>query len=171
MTAPLIYRWDGEAMTPATQRFAKEADRQFVVGEEYPLIVHEQRSAVSHRHYFAMVYDAWASLPEHLALDIPTPEHLRKRALIMSGYRDERTLIASSKAEARRLAAFIKPMDDYAVVSVKDNVVVVFTAKSQSLRAMDRAEFQKSKEAVLMALADMLSVTPAELLKNAGEVA
>jgi len=76
-----------------------------------------------------------------------------------------------AKTEARRLAAFIKPMDDYALVSVKDNVVVVFTAKGQSLRAMDRAEFQQSKDAVLQILGDMLSVTPAELLKNAGAAA
>jgi len=168
---PILYRWDGETMTPATQRFAREADKQFVVGEEYPLIVHEHRSAASHRHYFAAIYDAWESLPETMAGEFPTPEHLRKRALIMAGYRDERTIVASSKAEARRLAAFIKPMDDYALVSVKDNVVIVFTAKGQSLRAMDKAEFQQSKEAVLQVLGDMLSVSPADLIKTSERAA
>ena len=97
---PILYRWDGEAMTPATQRFAREADKQFVVGEEYPLIVHEHRSAASHKHYFAAISDAWESLPESMAGEFPTSEHLRKRALIMAGYRDERSIVAASKAEA-----------------------------------------------------------------------
>ena len=34
--APLAYQWDGEAMRPL-RRFAKEADRQFVIGETYTL--------------------------------------------------------------------------------------------------------------------------------------
>ena len=171
MNAPIIYKWDGEAMRPLNTRFAKEADRQFVVGEDYPLAIYEQRSMSAHRHYFAALNDAWESLPDHLAIDLPTSEHLRKRALIMAGYRDQRTLIASSKAEALRLAAFIKPMDEYAVVSVNGNAVVVWTAKSQSLRSMDKAEFQQSKEAVLRVLGDMLSVTPAEIMRNAEHAA
>jgi len=41
--------------------------------------------------------------------------------------------------EAQRIAAFIKPMDTYAMVIVNECVVTVYTAKSQSLKAMASA--------------------------------
>ena len=171
MTAPLLYRWSGEAMEPANPRFAREANKAFVVGETYTLEEIEHRSMRSHRHYFAAINDAWENLPERFAGEFPTPEHLRKRALIEAGYRDERTIVASSKAEALRVAAFIRPMDEYALVSVSGAAVVVWTAKSQNLRAMDARTFAQSKEAVLMVLARMLETTPDQLRDNAGRAA
>lgn len=170
MSAPIIFQWTGEVMTPVNKRFAKECDREFTIGECYNLIVHESRSAPSHRHYFACIYEAWANLPESMGAELPSPEHLRKRMLIEAGYMNTREIIASSKAEAMRLASFIRPMDEYAVVSVSGCAVIVATAKSQSMRAMGAHEFQASKDAVLVRLADLLSVTPEELRKR-GEAA
>lgn len=166
MDTPIIYQWNGEAMVPQA-RFAKACDRAFVVGEHYRLIPHEDRSAASHRHFFAAVNESWTNLPDHLAERFPTSEHLRKWALIKAGYRDERTLVAASKAEAQRLAAFIRPMDDFAVVVVSEATVTVYTAKSQSVRAMGRETFQASKEAVLGVLSEMIGVQPAALARNA----
>jgi hypothetical protein len=40
-------------------------------------------------------------------------------------------------------------MDEYAIVTVREAVVTVYTAKSQSMRAMGRETFQKSKDDVL----------------------
>lgn len=161
---PIHFRWDGEAMRPLNPR---AADRQYVVGETYRLENREDRSEASHRQYFAALHEAWMNLPEHLAAQFATEEHLRKYALIRAGYRDERSVIAGSKAEAQRVAAFIRPMDEYAVVSVSGSAVVVLTAKSQSMRAMGKAEFQRSKDAVLDVLAQMIGLSSGELVKAA----
>lgn len=161
---PQPFRWDGEAMVPLRPRLA---DQAFVIGETYALVEHEERSSATHRHYFAVVREAWMNLPEGLAERYPTAEHLRKAALVRAGYRDERSIVCGSKAEARRVAAFIAPMDEYALVTVSEAVVTVYTAKSQSTRAMGREAFAASKEAVLGVLSDMLGVTPEALARAA----
>lgn len=164
----LAFVWEGDLMRPLAPKLA---DKHYVVGEKYRLVPHEERSASSHAHFFASVAEAWGNLPEHLAERFVSSEHLRKFALIKAGYRDERSIVAASKAEAQRMAAFIKPLDDFAVVAVTEAVVTVYTAKSQSMKAMGKATFQDSKEKVLQVLADMAGVTPDELKRNAEEVA
>ena len=158
-------------MTPVGQTWARRADAQWVVGERYSVEIRQERSAASHRAYFASIAEAWQNLPEDLAERFPTPDALRKFALIRAGFRDERSIVAASKAEALRLAAFIKPMDAYAVVTVKDAVVVVYTAKSQSIKAMGKEDFEKSKAAVLDIVAQMIGTTAPTLQKNAGRAA
>lgn len=146
--APIICTWTGEAFEP-TRRYHNQVNAEFVVGERYQVEVLAGRSDASHRHFFARVTEMWMSLPEGAEDTFPTPEHLRKRALIMTGFRDERSIVCASRAEALRLRAFIKPMDDFAVVTVHEQTVVVLTAKSQSKAAMGAEVFQKSKTAVL----------------------
>jgi CRISPR/Cas system Type II protein with McrA/HNH and RuvC-like nuclease domain len=170
MTAPVIFTWDGDVMVPLL-RFKRLCDKEFTVHEQYPLVVQEERSRVSHAHYFASVNEAWANLPEAVAEQFPTSEHLRKYALIKAGYADERSIVCSTKAEAQRVAAFIKPMDAYAVVVVKEAVVKVFTAKSQSVKSMGRDEFQDSKQKVLNILADLVGVRIEALQANSGTAA
>ena len=115
---PLTYRWDGESLMPVNQHQARLADKQFVVGETDRLDINEERSAATHRHYFAAVNEAWQNLPEDWCDRFPTSEHLRKWCLIKAGYRDERTFPAKSNTQAVQLAAFIRPIDDFAVVLV-----------------------------------------------------
>lgn len=167
---PILCRWDGDAFVPVG-RFARTADDHYVVGENYQIVQHQERSSKSHRHYFAAVNDAWASLPEGMGDRFPTPDHLRKFALIRTGYCDERTFVAGSRAEAVRLAAFLRPVDDFAVVEVQGTTVVVRTAKTQNMRAMDKAAFTASKNAVLDYLADLIAVEPGALAANAGRAA
>jgi hypothetical protein len=164
MNQLLPFRWSGEVMTPLHPR---RADAAFVIGEVYTLAEVQGRSAASHNHYFAALNDAWLNLPEDKAERFPTADHLRKWALIRAGYRDERSIVCASKAEAQRVAAFLKPMDDYAVVVVSEAVVTVYTAKSQSVKAMGKQDFQASKDAVLTVLAEMIGVEPAQLGKAA----
>lgn len=168
---PLPCRWDGESFAPMSQHWARQADKHFVVGEVYTLEVREERSALSHRHYFASIHEAWQNLPEAIAERFPTPEHLRKFALIRAGCRDERSISCASKAEALRLAAFIRPMDDFAIVVTDGAMVTVYTAKSQSMRAMSKQEFQKSKDAVLDFIAGLIGTKADDLERNAGEAA
>ena len=138
------------------------ADRHYVVGEVYRLVEHHDRSLNSHRHYFAAIAEGWSNLPDDLLAEYPSAEHLRKKLLIRAGYADERSIVCASKAEAQRVAAFVKPMDDFAVVVVREAVVRVYTAQSQQMKAMGAKAFQESKTKVLDALDDLLGVDRGE---------
>ena len=162
--APLPCVWDGASLRPLPA-FAGRAAARFGIGEVVALAPAEMRSSPSHRHYFACVREAWINLPEGQAERFPTEEHLRKYALIKAGYGDERSIVCASSAEACRIAAFIRPIDDYSIVIVAGDVVTHITAKSQSAQAMGKAEFQASKEAVLAILAGMIGVDPARLVE------
>ena len=159
---PVNALWDGESLIP-TRHSRHVCDKQFVIGEVYTLECVEDRSSASHRHFFALLKEAWETLPESLSAEFPTTEHLRKRALIMTGHRDEKTLVAASKAEALRLAAFIRPIDEFSVVAIDGCVVKHLTAHSQSVRAMGKALFQKSKDDVLAYAASLSNSSPEEL--------
>lgn len=168
MTPVLTFQWDGEAMVPKHPRLA---DKHYVVGESYPLVIHEERSGNSHRHYFASVHEAWSNLPEDEAIRFPTSEHLRKWALVKAGYADERSIVCASKAEALRLAAFMRPMDEYAIVVTSEATIKVFTPKSQSVRAMGKKDFQDSKTKVLEIVWGLVGVAPDEAAKHVGKAA
>jgi hypothetical protein len=161
-SGPLLVRWTGEAFAPLP-RHAKACDARFVIGEQYVIDPLEPRSMAAHRSFFAAVNEAWRSLPEDQAERFRTPDHLRRFALIKTGFFDQRTIVCSSKAEARRLAAFIQPMDEYAIILPMEATVTVFTAKSQSLRTMGKLEFMRSQDAVRDYVASLLGVKPETL--------
>lgn len=154
--------WTGAAFEP-TRRHHNLAAANYGPGEIVRLTEHHDRSMKSHGHYFVMVGEAFDNLPEAYEGRWQSSEHLRKWALIKSGHCDERSIVCASKAEAQRLAAFIKPMDEYALVVPSEAVVTVYTAKSQSMKAMGKETFQKSKDDVLGVLAGLLEVAPAAL--------
>jgi hypothetical protein len=162
---PQLFTWDGEAMRPERPKLA---DKEFCVGEKYRLGVIEERSWSSHNHFFAALQEAWENLSDEQVERWPTAEHLRKYALIKTGFCEERSVVCSTKAEAERIAAFVKAMNGYCVVLLKEKTVTVYEAKSQSYRAMTRAEFQKSKDEVLNYIASLIDVTPRALEQNAG---
>ena len=147
------------------------ADRMYVVGEQYRLAPLEERSRASHNGFFAAITEAWSNLPEDLAERFPSPDHLRRWALIKSGFRDERSFVCASKAEALRLSVFVKPIDDFAVVLVHESTVTVYTAQSQSMRAMGKERFQASKDAVLDVVAGMIGHDAKTLSDNTGRAA
>lgn len=170
MTSSLLMaEWTGEAFVPLA-RFRKQCDAEFVVGERYRLTTVEERSAASHRAYFATVAEGWANLKDSDAERFPTPDSLRKYALIKCGFADERQIVCRSAAEATRLSAFIAPMDAYALVVARGPVVTVWTARSQSMRAMGKGQFLKSQAAVRDLIAAMIEVKPDEL-ERAGAAA
>lgn len=158
MSAPPIpCVWTGEVFQPL-RNFAHFARNNYGAGELVALVQHEPRSLASHGHYFARMHDIWLSLPEDQTERFANEECFRKHGLIATGYRDERSIVCASKAEAQRVAAFVRPMDEYAIVTVREAVVTVYTAKSQSMRAMGKAEFQKSKDDVLAWAEAMIGV-------------
>ncbi len=154
---PLRYEGDGDFRVMSNFWMAR-ADKEFVVGEVYKMVEHHDRSDASHNHYFAAVKNGFDNLPDHMKGEYPTVEHLRKKALIRCGYRNERDIVLSSMAEAERVASFMRPMDDYCIVVPVNCVVRVWTAKSQKKSAMDAREFQQSKTDVLDFIDDLLGV-------------
>lgn len=166
--APQPFRWTGAAMEPLYPRLA---DRSYVAGEVYRLEHREERSDATHRHEFGWLREAWSNLPERLADLYPTPEHLRKRALIEAGYYTESAIDCGSNAAALRVASYLRGNDDFALIVIRGRVVLVRTAKSQSYRAMNRQEFAASKAAVMEVVAGMIGVSPDALQRNAGQAA
>lgn len=163
-----LFDWDGETFRP---RNAQLADREFTVGETYRMEVVNERSIASHRQYFAAIRDGWRSFNEDQLERWPTPEHFRKWALIKHGYRTFSDLVAPSKADALRFAAFVRPLDQYAVVLVQGTVVRVAHAASQKYKAMGKKAFQASKEAVLGELEHHLGVAKGTLMQRQKEEA
>jgi hypothetical protein len=167
MNAPVLLVYEGEGrFAPHTAYWAKRCDEVFVVGQKHRLVEWQDRSTASHNQYFAAIANAWQNLPDHLLEHFQTPEMLRKKLLIRCGYADERSIACSSKAEAQRFAAFYRPADEYAIVIVRDALVTAYTAKSQSYRAMGKLEFERSKQAVLQAIDDLLGVEPGTTAKQ-----
>jgi len=165
MTAPVVFTWDGDVMRPLA-RFKLLCDRQFVVHQEYPLVVQEERSRASHNQLFAAINEAWHNIPEINAGRWPSPLHLRKWATIQAGHRVEKTIVVASKADALRVSAFIGQIDEYAVVLVRDNIVAHYTAKSLSHRELKRREFQEIKDKIFAVLDNLLGVAPGSLIRQ-----
>lgn len=90
---------DDQAMVPVYPRIAA---RTFEPGTRVLVVAYEQRSQVSHDHFFAVVHDAWMNLPEHLASQWPSPDHLRRYCLVRAGFCDQRSIVCASRAEALR---------------------------------------------------------------------
>lgn len=157
---PEPFEWDGEVMRPLRPR---RADAFYTVGERYILAPISQRSDATHKHEFAWLREAWMSLPETLADQYPTTEHLRKRALIDAGYYDETIVDAGTAAAAIRVASAFRSIDDFSLVIVRGPYVIRRSAKSQSKRAMGAAVFQESKTKIMELIAQMLGVEPAAL--------
>jgi hypothetical protein len=152
---PVYFTWNGEAMEPIG-RFSRLAERTFTSGHAYRMIVEEERSGASHRQYMAAVHEAWMQLPEPWDIAFPTEDHLRKYAMIRTGFCTITKVVGNKRV----------PVDGYAIVCEEDGVTTIYQAKSQSYKAMGAEEFQKSKTAVLGYLADMVGVTAEQLMKE-----
>ena len=168
--APQYFRWDADksAMIPWRKALA---DRTYVDQAEYRLGVIEERSVNSHKAYFAQVTEVWRNLPAKLAEHYPSPDHLRKDALIETGYFDQTVYGCASHAEALRWCPRVAADNDYARVIVNGSQIIKRVAKSQSYRAMGAKDFQASKSAVLDYLSDLIGVKLEALRENAGRAA
>ncbi|MBA3752935.1 MAG: hypothetical protein H0X01_02055 [Nitrospira sp.] len=122
----------------------------------------EVRSSESHRHYFACIADGWGNLPEALADEHPSPEHLRHFALIKAGYCTETKVVCATNGDALMLASYVSRSDTYALVNVMGRVVTIWRAESQSVKAMGGKKFQASKEAVLRVISELIGADAAQ---------
>lgn len=167
--APVILcRYEGEGEFKAVNTvWSRRADAAYVIGEQYYIEPRLGRSGNSHRHYFATVNEAWQNLPDDLAKRWPTADHLRRYCLIKTGFYTSHQLVCSNKREAARVASFMLPTAEYSVITVDGKIVTRFDAKTQSYKAMDKAEFQASKSAVLEYLSELIGAERAELERSA----
>lgn len=175
MSRPIIFTCTDDGMVPLW-RYDNLFKEQFEAGKRYTLVEVQERSRKSHGHFFACVHDAWQSLPEHLAPRFPSDTHLRKFALIKTGFADITQIVVANNEEAMKLAGVHRRADRYAVVSINDTVVTIATAHSQKVKrgdngGMDAKTFQASKDRVLDFLADMIEVESSDLIASAGQAA
>ncbi len=162
---PLICRWSA---ADNAMHCLSRPGKYFQDGSKYILEVREERSAASHKRSMAWLHDAWLSLPEGLDKRFPSENHLRKWALVRAGFADEEIIPFDSAADAKKAAILVRKKDDYAVIVPKGKVLQIFTAKSQSYRAMDKKTFQESVEAIERVISELLGTTRTEL-KNAAQ--
>jgi len=162
----MAFTWNGEAMIPAKPKLA---DKEYVIGRRYWLDEVSDRSWLSHQQQFAWIAEAWANLPETMGEMFPSPEHLRKAALIATGWHRETVIDAGNRAAAARVAAYARGEDEFARVTVRGSTVVVQKARSQRMHGHDRMlkdEFQKSKSDILEWIANLIGADP-KVLENA----
>ena len=160
----MSFTWNGEAMIPARAKARRQA--RFVIGQRYWLDEASDRSWLSHQHQFAWIGEAWNNLPPNMAEMFPTSEHLRKAALIATGWHREVVIDAGNRAAAARVAVYARGEDEFARVVVRGPTVVIQKARSQrthGLDRMDKDEFQKSKDDILGWIAELLDVEPEKL--------
>lgn len=158
----LQYLGAGEFKTDAVS-VRELLDRQLVIGEFYRLEVYNERSPKFHDKYFATIADAWEHLPEPWSILLPSPEHLRKHALIKSGYCDVAIFPMKSKAEALASLAQFKMFDGYCLATVTDNVVTVYRARSQRKVVQDARAFYDTAQKVFHVIGEMIGVDPLTL--------
>lgn len=164
MGDPIKFVWTSDGkMVPASYWWGKRANQQFKVGEAVEMERWEERSGKSHRHEFAWLRTAWDSLPDHMVDQFPSSEHLRKFALIRTGFCTMTQYPCVSAAEAERWAQNLRPVDPYTIVKSDGEIVTVYTAVSQSSRSMGKTQFQKSKQAIIDYVAGLLNVDPKTL--------
>lgn len=159
---PIPCMWSGVAFEPL-KGFRKIAADQYGGGEVVTLAPWEDRSDATHNHEFAWIRTAWQTLPDSLSALYPSPQHLRKRALITAGFFTETIIDVGTNAGAIRTAAAVQALDAFAYVIVRGGFVVVRRAESQSRRSMGKERFQASKTAILEVISDMLGVEPQAL--------
>lgn len=156
-TAPRKFRmmWRDGVFVPSDY-IARYCSDTFGEGEIVTFERHEERSPASHNHYFACVQEAWNNLPEKDER-FPTPNSLRKWALIRGGYCTKTEVVLDTPDQAATVASFTGNAEGVIIV-VRGNVVVKYTAKSQKTEAMGKDEFQRSKTDVLDILAELIAV-------------
>jgi hypothetical protein len=170
MKEPRKFRmmWRDGVFIPADSQKAY-CDETFGEGEIVTFERHEERSARSHNHYFACIQTAWENLPEQDER-FPTPDALRKWALIRCGYCTKTELVCDTPEQAALVASFTGNREGVIII-VRENVVVKYTAMSQSTAAMGKTQFQQSKDLVLDTIAELIAVKKKRLEQNAGKAA
>ena len=131
----------------------------------------EDRDLRSHRHYFVSVREVWLNLPMAVAKRWPTPDHLRKWALIEEGYCSHAEIACKDGQAARVAAREFRVADQYSVIKVDADVGRIWRAEPQDSRSIGKPRLQKSKWDVINRLATLVGVSAKDIMENAGQAA
>ena len=159
-TFPMLYEGNGLFRCLHPKRVKLD------VGAVHGWQMAEHRSKASHDHFFAIINEAWKNLPEDMGDDFPSPEHLRKWALIKAGFCSETRIACANNSEAMTLATKAKAMDKYSIVAIDGKAVTIWTADSQRRDAMGRQAFQEAKERALHIISNLIG-TDVTILQEA----
>lgn len=168
----ITLRYEGEGLFKAHFVPAqKMADKFLVIGESYLVDIgaYRLRTLEHHRFFFAAVAKGWKNLPDPWPMMLPTPEHLRKYALIKAGYCETQTFVCKSKTECQRMAEVVKWTDTYALCEITGNVLTIHRAKSQRWSAMPARQFLEVTTKVYQVIGDIIGVDPSTLVKATEE--
>lgn len=131
-------------------------------GRVYAMTCLDDRLPKSHRHLFAVIADAWQSLPEDGMTRFPSPLHLRKVCAIKAGWCNRSEIVCRARADAVRAMADIQEMDEYAVFELRENIVLCWRARSMSYKALKGVmKFQELKDLMLIALSQLTGIDAA----------
>lgn len=156
-------RWADGSFQPDTA--SRATCQNLKDGELVVLDIIRTRSGRSHRHAFAELDAAWATLPEHLqsAPWAANPEVFRKHLLIVCGYSNSRVVTTASPVEARHIASVLSQLateaHGYSICDVRGGVITLWTPQSMAYRSMSRDTFQAVKDSLLGAAANLLGTT------------
>lgn len=166
---PVPFIWTNGAMVPL-ERF-RERCGQYVEGEMYSLIPYDQRSRISHDHYFCVVRAAFQNWPESYPIVLPDESALRYHALIQTGHFDQIVGSYESPEAAETSARDLVRRVEYAEYSIFENVAVLRFPKTQKKKAMGSKVFQQSKQDVIDWLSAIIGVDVTALVAEAKKAA
>lgn len=166
---PVAFRWQDNKMVPTNKFFMARAEEQFNPNAVYVLTEEQARSPESHGHFFAALHEAWLNLSEEHAEQHPTSSHLRAWALVKCGFADKTVIVCATPEDAIRTAAIASTREKIRIIEISGRVITVWIPKSQSMKAMGKEEFERSKREVLDLVAAMARTTRSDLEANAGK--
>lgn len=164
---PILVKWDDDrdVFVPA-RRIVGQLKKLYHDGQAIWLEQIQFRSMASHNHQFVEIHDRWESMPEYITSRFINEKHLRKYALIRTGWvKEMRHLPFTNREDAITGAVLARLIDSYALVTIDDCVVSFYVARSQRMsgpESMTNSEFQKSKTDVLAFLDALLGIATEE---------
>ena len=157
-------RYDGAGtFIPPGVAVRELLDRKLVIGECYRVSIYHERSETYHAKYFATIAEAWQHLPNPWDQMLPSPEHLRKYALIKAGWCDSVTLPLKSKSDAIAGVNAARFIDAYCVATATANVLTIFKARSQRKAFQDAHSFYETAVRVFDVIGGIIGVDPLSL--------
>lgn len=148
---PARMKWQNGILMPVGRTAYATLSDAMEDGKIYDIEIVQERSQKSHGHFFASLSEAFSNLPELHRLDIPSIEHLRKRALIHTGWAHTFKIPCASGRAMNDLWKLMRETDEYVVClpDPKTHVLTVYKARSMSKKEMRPKEFQQCKDDVL----------------------
>ncbi|MGH6982588.1 MAG: hypothetical protein ACREFC_15410, partial [Stellaceae bacterium] len=110
----VMFEWTDDDVFRPLPHFKKRCSERLVVHQQYRLNAEELRSVASENHYYAALDEIFANLPDDLKERIPSREHLRKLALVRTGFRTERVYSFADEETASRFAKDYRDDEPYA---------------------------------------------------------